>query len=45
VKDTNGYPFEQHHLAFWDDNPQFFASNLPLKRDTLAPGVNIIRDA
>ena len=45
VKDVSGYPFEYHHLAFWDDNPQFFDSKLQLQKDTLAPGVHIIRDA
>ncbi|MCX6824080.1 MAG: hypothetical protein NT085_03050 [candidate division SR1 bacterium] len=45
LKDLKGYPFEKHHLAFWDDNKDFSTKNLPLERETLAPGVNIIRDA
>jgi len=45
VKDLNGYPFEQHHLAFWDDNKDYSTKNLQLERETLAPGVKIIRDA
>lgn len=45
VEDLNGYPFEQHHIAFWDDNKDYSTKNLPLERETLAPGVKIIRDA
>ena len=45
VKDLQWYPFEKHHLVFRDDNGDFFAENLQLKRETLAPGVEIIRDA
>ena len=45
VKDLKWYPFEHHHLAFWDDNPDFFAKNLAIKKEMLAPGVVIKRDA
>lgn len=45
VKDLKWYPFEHHHLTFWDDNPDFFAKNLAIKKETLAPGVVIKRDA
>ena len=45
VKDLKWYPFEHHHLAFWDDNKDYSTNNLPLKRETLAHGVRIIRDA
>lgn len=45
VKDLKWYPFEQQHLAFWDDNTEYFAENLQLKKETIAPGVVIIRDA
>lgn len=39
------YPFEYHHLTFWDDNPQYFEQNLDVEKQVLAPGVTIIRDA
>lgn len=44
-KDTSWYPFEYHHLPFWDDNPTYFTKNLQPKIETPALGVKIIRDA
>lgn len=39
------HPFEQHKLAFWDNNEEYFTENLALKKEALGPGVQIIRDA
>lgn len=36
--------FPQQKLSFWDTNPDFFAKDITLKKETLAPGVHIIRD-
>jgi hypothetical protein len=48
IPTTTPLPFEKHSLPFWDDNPVFFdttALHKPLSKDTLAPGITIIRDA
>jgi len=45
VKDLKWYPFERQHLSFWDNNTSYFTKNLKLKKETIAPGVVIIRDA
>ena len=45
ANDLKWYPFEHRHLPFRDDNKDFFTDNLQLKKETIAPGVNIIRDA
>jgi hypothetical protein len=40
--------FEKYHMPFWDNNPDFFDTTLinkQLPKDTLAPGIIIIRDA
>jgi hypothetical protein len=37
--------FSQQKLPFWDNNPDFFVKDLQLKRETLASGVHVIRDA
>ncbi len=39
------YPFEKHTLEYRDNNTTFFTKNLQLQKETLAPGVHIIRDA
>lgn len=44
VKYLNWYPFEQHHIAFRDDNKDFFAKDFKLEKKTLAPGVVVEHD-
>ncbi|MDR2190467.1 MAG: hypothetical protein LBP53_04715 [Candidatus Peribacteria bacterium] len=44
----NSLPFEKHTLPFWDENPDFFDTTLfhqNSSKETLAPGITIIRDA
>ncbi len=43
--EKESYPFPRHHLDFWDNDTTFFDKNLQPKKETLAPGVEIVRDA
>lgn len=44
IKNLKWYPFEKHTLDFRDNDTTFFTKDLQLKKETIAPGIEIIRD-